>query len=168
MRKTVFFFLAFASMILFSACNSNENQIRKIAFGYLDAMGNYRISEAYPYATQETQESTLKYIEEFIMPRTDTNYLKSETPATITITNISITSDTTATVMFHKSTPSSERNNILNMVKRNGEWRANVAISVPPIMKNLQNGVVTDTTAARRLILKEVDLDTINSGPRIK
>ena len=87
MNKTLFLTAAIAA-ILFSACNSNENQIRKIAFGYLDAMGNYRISDAYPYATRETQENTLKFVEEAIMPNTDTNYIKSETPATITITNI--------------------------------------------------------------------------------
>lgn len=167
MNKTLFLTAAIAA-ILFSACNSNENQIRKIAFGYLDAMGNYRISDAYPYATRETQENTLKFVEEAIMPNTDTNYIKSETPATITITNITITSDTTATVMFHKSTPSSERNNLLNMVKRDGKWQADVRIEVPKIMKQATSKSQTpDTTKFQRIKLREVSLDTINhTSPR--
>jgi len=114
---------------LLSACSTNENQIRKIAFGYLDAMGNYRISDAYRYASTQTQNTTLKYIETNIMPKADTASLMRDTPAIITITNINMTSDTTASVMFHKSTPLSEKNNILNMIKENGHWCADVVIA---------------------------------------
>lgn len=114
---------------------SNERKIKKVAYNYLDAMGNYRIKEAYPYATKETQTSTLQVIERDILPKTDPNYLKKETPAKITITSARMTSDTTATVLFHKSTPSSEKNNTVDLVKRNGTWYVHVMMQTPGYLK---------------------------------
>ena len=73
------------------ALQKEKKQIEKVAYGYLDAMGNYRISDVYKYADKETQDKTLRFIEERIMPITDTNYIKKETPAKITITGITIT-----------------------------------------------------------------------------
>ena len=164
------FLIPIAAIVLtfFSSC-SEEKQIRKTAFGYLDAMGNYRISEAYPFATQETQNTTLKYIEESILPNTDQNYIKSETPATITITNVSITSDSTATVMFHKSTPSSERNNILNLVKRDGKWQADVRIDVPEIIKKSDKNLhfEADTSSFRNIKLRRAT-DSVPPPPRFR
>ncbi|MBP5189440.1 MAG: hypothetical protein J6031_00810 [Bacteroidales bacterium] len=150
------------------ALQTEKKQIEKVAYGYLDAMGNYRISDAYKYADKETQDKTLRFIEERIMPITDTNYIKKETPAKITITGITITSDTTAETMFHKSTPSSERNNILKLVKRNGKWMADVPIDVPdvfnlPVDKNNQR---SDSANYKKLILYEADKDRAPAEPR--
>ena len=145
-----------------------KKNIEKAAYGYLDAMGNYRISDAYQYATPETQQKTLRFIEERIMPITDKNYIKSETPATITITGITIKSDTTAEAMFHKSTPSSERNNMLQLVKRNGKWMAHVPIDVPDIFNMPTDKKTQQRDSARyeKLILYEADKDRAPSTPR--
>ncbi|MBR6330435.1 MAG: hypothetical protein IKR79_02160 [Bacteroidales bacterium] len=150
------------------AVKKEKKQIENVAYKYLDAMGNYRIRDAYKYANQETQDKTLRFIEEKIMPITDTNYIKKETPAKITITGITITSDTTADAYFHKSTPSSERNNVLNLVKRNGKWMANVPIDVPdvfnlPIDKKSQQ---RDSARYEKMILYEVPNDKAPAEPR--
>lgn len=138
-----------------------KKNIEKAAYGYLYAMGNYRIRDAYQYANQETRDKTLRFIEEHIMPITDSNYIKKETPAKITITGINILTDTTAEAYFHKSTPSSERNNILNLVKRNGKWMANVPIDVPNVfnMPDNNNKQKRDSTRYEKLILYEADKD---------
>ena len=136
-----------------------KKSIEKVAYGYLDAMGNYRIRDAYRFATPETQDKTLRFIEEKVMPITDAKYIKSETPAKITITGITIKSDTTAEAMFHKSTPSSERNNILQLVKRNGKWMADVQIDVPDIFNAPINRKSdgNDSTHHKKIILYEAD-----------
>ena len=145
-----------------------KRSIERVAYAYLDAMGNYRIRDAYKYANQETQDKTLRFIEEKIMPVTDTNYIKKETPAKITITGITIASDTTADAYFHKSTPASERNNVLNLVKRNGKWMANVPIDVPdvfnlPIDKKSQQ---RDSARYEKMILYEVPNDKAPAQPQ--
>ncbi len=116
-------------LLVLTSCTSTKDQVSKAAYNYLDAMGNYRIDEAYAYASKETQETTLDFIKNNIMPIMDSVVYRNETPAVITISNVELTSDTTATVLFHKSTPTSERNNLLSMVYRDGKWQANVIIN---------------------------------------
>lgn len=155
--------LTMAALTLWG-CNSNENQIRKIAYGYLDAMGNYRIAEAYPYATPETQEGTLRYVEQNIMPLIDSADLFSkETPAKITIKKVTMTSDTTATVEFQKSTPTSEKTNSINLVKRGEQWMVNVILATKPKMiEGGQKHVEYDYSNRQIGTLKRVtDIDTV-------
>lgn len=121
-------------VLLLVSCNSDDKAIRKTAQGYLDAMGNYEIEAAKPYATKETCEQTLRFVIEYIMPKTDTNYINSNRPATITLGDITHTSDTTATIAYHKKTPIKEENGTLDLVKRNDEWQAQVLINVPTIL----------------------------------
>lgn len=103
--------------------------------GYLNAMGNYRISEAEPYATEETIENTLRAIEKYIMPNLDSNVIQQNTPATIEITDIQIVNDTTAEVSYKKTTPMQVQEGKLDMVKRGDDWKAQVSIEIPAALK---------------------------------
>lgn len=94
---------------------------------YLDAMANYRIDDAIPYCTKETQESTIE-TGRSLMAAVDPEYIKSDTPAIITIGDIEITSDTTAIAHFHKSTPIKQHNGQVNLLKRNGKWQVHIVI----------------------------------------
>ena len=76
-----------------TACKSDERMIEKNAMGYLMAMGNYRIAEAENYATTETINHTLHFIENTIMPNLDSSYIVQNTPATIEIKEIRIIDD---------------------------------------------------------------------------
>jgi len=109
--------------------------IEQSAMGYLTAMGNYKISEAEPYATEETIENTLHAIEKYIMPNLDPNVIKQNTPATIEITDINIVNDTIAEVVYKKTTPIQVQEGKLDMVKRGDEWKAQVSIQIPEMLK---------------------------------
>ena len=98
MKKTTLLFSAFALLLLLMSCKSEKSLVEQSAMGYLTAMGNYKISEAEPYATEETIENTLHAIEKYIMPNLDPNVIKQNTPATIEITDVTIVDDTTAEV----------------------------------------------------------------------
>ena len=108
--------------LLWVSCKSEKSLIEQSAMGYLTAMGNYRISEAEAYATEETIENTLHAIEKYIMPNLDPNVVKENTPATIKITDVTIVGDTTAEVTYVKTTPAQVQEGKLDMVKRNKVW----------------------------------------------
>lgn len=120
---------------LFCGCKSEQSLIENAAMGYLTAMGNYQIKEAEAYASEETIEKTLHTIEELIMPNLDSTYLKQNTPATIEIKEVIQTSDTTAEVKYVKTTPIQVQEGSLDMVKRNKEWKAQVIIVIPEVLK---------------------------------
>ena len=61
MKKIIILLLAMP--LLWVSCKSEKSLIEQSAMGYLTAMGNYRISEAEAYATEETIENTLHYAE---------------------------------------------------------------------------------------------------------
>lgn len=120
-------------LFMITGCKSEQTLIKDAAMGYLTAMGNYQIKEAEAFATEETIENTLHFIEESIMPNLDKNYLKQNTPATIEIQEINQLSDTTAEVKYVKTTPIQVQNGKLDMVKRNKEWKAQVMIKIPAV-----------------------------------
>lgn len=120
--------------LLMVSCKSDEQMIEQNALGYLEAMGNYRITEAEQYATTETINHTLHFIEQTIMPNLDSTYLRKNTPATIEINDIHITSDSTAEVSYTKTTPIQVQEGKLAMVKENQEWKARVIINIPKFM----------------------------------
>ena len=145
-------FTALMTAILLSACNSDERQIKQAAQGYLDAMANYRIEEAEPYVTEETRDITLLFVEKAIMPNLAPNVIPENTPATIDITSVDITTDTTASVAYTKTTPKDTTHETINLLKRNNEWRVHYVVEIPPIfqlLNNASNGIpATDSTAA--------------------
>ena len=135
MRNITFILCVFAMSSLFMGCRSEKSLIEQSAMGYLTAMGNYKISEAEPYATKETVENTLHAIEKYIMPNLDPNVIKQNTPATIEITDVKIVDDTTAEVSYKKTTPVQVQEGKLDMVKQDKEWKAQVSIQIPEMMK---------------------------------
>lgn len=118
--------------LLMAACSSDEEKIRESAQGYLDALGNYRPAEARPYASVETCEKTLAFYEA-LMKYTDSSVFKNNIPATIALGEISYSDDTSATVAFHKSTPITEQDGTLHMVKRDRKWLAHEVIGFPTV-----------------------------------
>ena len=135
MRKIALISCFFALFLLLVGCKSEKSLVEQSAMGYLTAMGNYKISEAEPYATEETIENTLHAIEKYIMPNLDPTVIKQNTPATIEITDINIVNDTTAEVAYKKTTPIQVQEGKLDMVKRGNEWKAQVTIQIPEALK---------------------------------
>lgn len=107
-------------LLLLSACDNSREEIKTAAYGYLNALGNYRIDEARPYATQETVDITLAFWEK-AMAHADSSAFSNNIPAKITLGEVTI-HDTTASVAFHKSTPIKEQDGTIGLVKRNGKW----------------------------------------------
>ncbi len=132
MKKILF--LVISVMVLASCGNNPQKEIEKTAYDYLYAMGNYRLDDARPYASTPTCERTLDVLQKYILPKTDTNYIISNTPATIDILAVEVLSDTTAEVRYSKTTPLQVQSGKLDMVKEDGRWCAEVIINLPPIM----------------------------------
>lgn len=129
MKKIIYSLLL---ALLASACTNDTEKIKQAAQGYLDAMGNYQPTQARPFATKETGDVTLKFFE-YVMKNTDPKVYANNMPAEITLGEVTI-HDTTATVAFHKSTPSTQQDGTIDLVKRKGEWKVQQLIKVPPIM----------------------------------
>jgi hypothetical protein len=132
MRKSA---LLFASIFLLalSACTDNQKELKETAKGYLQAMGDYRIEEAAPFATQYTRETTIPLLKH-IVDHTDTNYIKQNTPSTITIKGARMLSDSTARVYYHKHTPIKELDDSVKMVLEDGHWLVDVRIQPSPFL----------------------------------
>lgn len=125
--------LPFLATLLMMACSTDPltEQIEAAAQGYLDAMGDYRINDAAPYATRHTREHTIPAFN-FIMAHTsDTAYINSNRPATITIRDTRITSDTSACVYYHKSTPIKEVDDSVIVLLEEGQWLVDVKVNLP-------------------------------------
>lgn len=120
-----------AATILFASCSSEEKEIEKAAYGYLNATGNYRIDEAEPYASQVTRERTLPFIKEKLIPMTDTNYIKANQPAKIIIDSVRVLCTDTAKVDYTKTTPIKILTGTIYMVKEEGKWGAFVPLNLP-------------------------------------
>jgi hypothetical protein len=80
------------------------------------------------------------------MPKVDTDFIVSNTPATIEVLKVCKTSDSTATVDYKKTTPIQVQNGTLDMVKEAGEWKANVIIALPPMLTQ----DMSDSTALQK------------------
>ena len=120
------------AVLLFTAYTNDEEQIAHSAQGYLEAMGNYRPTEARQYATQQTCDVTLAFFER-VMEFTDSSVYANNIPAEITLGNIVIADDTTATVDYHKSTPSTQQDGTVHLAKRDGTWLVNEVLNVPQL-----------------------------------
>lgn len=143
--KRILFIAAVA--LLFTACNSEERQIEKAAYGYLDAMGNYRIDDAEPFASQETRERTLPFVKNTLIPMTDTAYIQANQPATIVIDSLRILCSDTAKVDYTKTTPLKTLTGTIHMVKEDGRWLAYVPLALPESINLPIPQENSDTTA---------------------
>lgn len=127
------------SLLTLAACSTESSKIKQAALQYSTAMGNYDFDEARKFATEQTCNITIDFYQHIALPNLDTAYIRANTPATITITKVEQTSDTTATAYFHKTTPSSSADGDLNLVKRQGEWKADVVIAIPPAFRAISH-----------------------------
>ena len=118
-----------AFLFMCCGCKSDRNLAEKAAYNYSFAMANYQLDEAAKYATVETQNTVLVRAEQRLQ-KLDSSYIKSDTPATIEITDVNFTSDSTAIATYHKTTPIKNFSGELELRKRDGEWYAHV---VPPV-----------------------------------
>lgn len=118
-----------AVILCLTACTNTEHKVRKNAEKYIKAMAEYDFEAARPFATEETQCTTLDFIESNIMPTVDTAYIAQNTPAKITIDSVCFASDSAATVYFRKSTPiQTNTPATVEMRLRNGQWLAHQII----------------------------------------
>ena len=124
--------LTTAALILLTACANDKEQIAEVAQGYLDAMGNYRPTEARQYSTPQTCDVTLAFFER-VLEFTDSSVYANNIPAEITLGNIVIADDTSATVDFHKSTPSTQQDGTIHLSKRDRGWLVNEVLNVPQL-----------------------------------
>lgn len=116
-------------------CSSERKDIEHAAYGYLDAMANYRLEDARTYASSMTNETTLE-IYSNLLANLDSAYIASNTPATITLGKCQTTSDTTAYVLFHKSTPITQQDDTLRLIKEKGAWLAHVVLQAPSLLQS--------------------------------
>jgi uncharacterized protein YceK len=136
MKKNVFVLISVAILLTGCSCERamERKAIKEVAYEYSYALGNYRLDDAAKYATTETQKRTLPTAKA-MMKMVDSTYIASDTPAEIVITNVRITSDTSATAYWHKTTPRKDLNGTLELRKRNGVWQAHDLIKQAPARK---------------------------------
>ncbi len=137
MKKIAIILLCSATVALCS-CSNDTKRIEKAAYKYSYALGNYEFDDAFDYATEETQETLLTLYRDVIMPHTDMAYVNSNRPADITISNIVIIDDTTATASFHKTTPIQAVDGSVELRKRDNKWLVHNPIEVPDIFNQQQ------------------------------
>lgn len=117
---------------VFISCSYDKKKISETAYSYLNAMGNYQPSKARPFATPQTSDVTLSFYET-VLEHTDSVVYINNIPADITIGEINIFNDTCATVAFHKSTPSTQQDGSINLVKRGNQWLVDEVLNVPKL-----------------------------------
>lgn len=133
MRKKLFFLLA--GIIILAACShqKEKDEIARVAYGYLEAMGNYRINDAAEYSSKGTCETTIPVFNK-MMEISDSAKLMENTPAEIEITGVSILSDTTARAYFNKHTPITEQTDSVLLILEDGRWLVDVRILPPSFL----------------------------------
>ncbi|MCR5445063.1 MAG: hypothetical protein K6E96_05220 [Bacteroidales bacterium] len=121
MRKGVLLFCLVGTVLLTACQGKEKSRIETTAYRYSEAMANYRIDDAEPYATAETQATTLKAARQ-MTERIGQEYIDSDTPATIEITSVGIVNDTEAYALYHKTTPLKNFQDTVHLRKRDGQW----------------------------------------------
>lgn len=79
MKRLHIIAIAFLSLTA-ATCGGEKTLVKDAAYGYLDAMGNYRIADARPFATPQTQEATLDYLENIMSFASAETYRKTHRP----------------------------------------------------------------------------------------
>lgn len=118
------------SVLCLMACNSETKEIHQVAYDYCMATANYRIDDAEQYCTEETSKSTL-VMARYLISLVDTSFIASNTPAEITIEKVERTSDTTAVVTYHNTTPLKSYSNTVDLLRRDGRWLVHLPLTAP-------------------------------------
>lgn len=140
--------------IVGSSCGNNRSGIgavKRAAYGYLMAMANYKVDEAIPYCTTETQNGVLVKSREAVdlMNKSDSTFIQRDTPAKIEILSVEMINDTTAIAHYHKTTPlPKDMNGQVDLVKRDGKWLVHIPSeqTSPSNEKGLKPDVISKTT----------------------
>lgn len=147
MRRQLTTLLAAGLVCLTAACDSDKKEIARVAQGYLEATGNYRIDEAMPYANQETRETTLTYLRDNLIPDTPQEYIDANTPATIVIDEI-VQIDDTAVVFYTKTTPIKEVESEILVVREEGGWLVSIPMEIPDSNRTNHSGELISISKA--------------------
>lgn len=119
--------ITLAAVLGLAACAKEEKVVEQVAYDYSIAMANYRIDDAEPYVTEETLP-TLDFLRRLVK-EVPSEYIERDTPVTIEITQVSLTSDTTAWAHYHKTTPNKDFRDSIPMVRREGKWRIHIPMN---------------------------------------
>lgn len=115
------YFILFLLPLLLCSCKSNEQKAKDALTGYALNIANYNLDDAEQYATSETIETTIDTYRN-LLQYVDSAYLEQDSPASIVIDLMSITSDTTAEGTYTKTTPIKHEQYTVQLRKRNGKW----------------------------------------------
>ena len=129
MERRYILFFCICILLLQSCKNNNHSKVKDIAYRYSMAMANYQVDNAVEYATQETQQTTLKAAQQMIS-KIGQDYIESDTPAKIQILHTNIINDTEAYAIYHKTTPIKDFQDTVWLRKRNGQWLVHVLIPI--------------------------------------
>lgn len=130
LRDTELILSLLLSLFYFVSCDDNMGEIKSVAYNYCIATSQYDFERAKHYCTDETKKTTL-LIANDVMSMLDTGYIAKDTPASIEIISTNILSDSSALVVYHKTTPIKDFTDTLELRKRDGNWLAH-----SPIVKN--------------------------------
>ena len=144
MKRFLPVFILLLAAGLLTGCKSEKERIAETAYGYVIATGNYQIDEAMPYASKETRDNTLPFLKNFLLPLTDSNFLKANVPATATIDTVLIEGDS-AWAGYTKTTPLGTSRGTLTLVKEEGKWLVYVPL-LPGLIKG-QDDSTPDSSA---------------------
>ena len=109
------------------SCGNPKRAIKEAAYNYLYAMANYKIDDAVPYCTKETQEGVLETGRN-LMKAVEPGYIESDTPAKIQITDIKVVNDSMAVVSYRKTTPLKKQVGDVDVIKRDGQWKVHIEL----------------------------------------
>lgn len=127
MKRLLASTLMVTSLATCSSCSHDKEAIEEAAYQYAMATSNYEVADAAPYATQETQNTTLVFAEN-ILKSVGEDYIKSDTPANIEIVSVQIINDTESVAVYHKTTPLKNFIDTLTLRKRANRWLVHVPL----------------------------------------
>ena len=125
----IIFCFAIISLVC-NACTTEKRRVERVAMGYLEATSAYDIDRACHYCTPETAEG-LRIIQKRVLPQLDADYLKQNSQAEVKITGVELEGDSIANVAWWKKSPIDTFSDTLKLVKRDGQWLADVRFVIP-------------------------------------
>lgn len=154
------------AVTLLAACSGSDADIRRPATRYVQALADYDLAAAYPYATRETQLYTLDYFRVSLMAHLDPAIIAAATPATIDIDSVVRHTDTTATVHYSKTTPQGRMPGLkVDMRLRDGQWLAHQVVQAAPMLPRLVNPPSDSTARPADSTAMQRHLDSLRPAP---
>ncbi len=141
--------LYFVATLLTASCQQRQERknIEQAAYRYLDAMANFRIDDAIPYASKQTREETIPFAKNFLLANTDSSVIAASTPATIVIDSIKVGNDT-AIVSYTQTNPLRIKISSITVIKEDGQWLIDMPLALPSF---INSGAPADTTQTQNL-----------------